>query len=427
MNTMTPIEQIQYHMRAAMEGLQIPTEQQEQLLTPNHVRTASLEIKTTKGTEHFEAFRIQHDNTRGPYKGGIRFHPKADQDEVAALAAAMTIKCAVVDIPLGGAKGGVLIDPKQYTKEDIEKVARAYVRVLGEFLGVDRDIPAPDMYTNPEIMAWMLDEFEQMHMRSEPGMVTGKPLALNGSHGRDTATAQGGIYVLQRYVEDNSLDPSTLTVAIQGFGNAGAAAARILHHSGFTVVAVSDSRGTIHSAHGLDPDHIEKAKHKGDSVMSLYCEGTVCDEAQMLKDGISVYEPDKILTVPCDVLIPAALDNQIRADNASDIQANVILELANNPITPEAGAILASRGITVIPDVLANAGGVIVSYFEWVQNRQQYYWTEEVVQTELKILMIRAYRDVLEIAQRENVTLREAAYKLGISRIHKAATLRGAF
>lgn len=427
MSTVSPFEQIQSHISEALEALGIPEELRRELLTPQAVREATLAVETSRGAESFPAYRVQFSNARGPYKGGIRFHPAADLEEVKALAAAMAVKCAVAGVPLGGAKGGIAFDPKQYSAADIARIARAYVGAFHEYLGVDVDIPAPDVYTTPEIMGWMLDEYETIVGKSEPGMITGKPIALGGSLGRDTATAEGGAHVLAAFVADKGLEPAKLRVAVQGFGNAGATIAKILHAAGYTIVALSDSKGTLYSARGLDPHRVEAAKERGSTVTSLYCEGSVCDDAALATDGAEVLSADAILGIDCDVLIPAALDNQIRVDTVDAVRASIILELANNPTTPEADVALAARNVTVLPDVLANAGGVTVSYFEWVQNRQQFYWTREDVAERLKAQMLAAYRTTAERVHAEGVTYREAAYRIGMGRIHEAMQLRGRY
>jgi glutamate dehydrogenase (NADP+) len=306
-------------------------------------------------------------------------------------------------------------------------IARSYAEAMADHIGVDRDIPAPDVYTNPQVMSWMLDAYEKHAGKSEPGVVTGKPLELGGSQGRDTATAQGGVYVLEEYMAQNNSDSAAKTVAVQGFGNAGAAAARLLHELGYTIVAVSDSQGTLYNPKGLDPVAIDKAKQERRSVTGLYCEGGVCDNEAMERDGAEVLGPEAVLTLECDVLIPAALDNVITAGNADDVQATVVLELANNPVTPEADASLYKRGVTVIPDVLANAGGVTVSYFEWVQNRQQFYWQYAEVQEKLKEKMVAAFTDLTKVVYTQNVSYRAAAYQTGIERIVQAMKLKGHF
>lgn len=384
------------------------------LTEPQNIVNTNLEIETSLGKVSFPAYRVQFNNARGPFKGGIRFHPAADLDEVKALAALMAVKCSVVGIPLGGAKGGVTIDPKKYSAKDLELVSRAWARAMAPVIGVDKDIPAPDVYTNGQIMSYILDEFESIVGHAEPGVITGKPLELGGSLGRNIATAQGGIYVLKALIEDLALDKSSMKVAVQGFGNAGYTAASILHKEGFKIVAVSDSSGGLYDVSGLDPEEINRFKDETGKGM-----------IEMKKDGVKVLTNAELLEVECDVLIPAALDNQITASNAANIKAKIILELANGPTTPEADEILFKKGITLVPDVLANAGGVTVSYFEWVQNRQGYYWTEEEVLAKLKDIITKSYRDVYVLAKDKNIDLRLGAFSLGVKRILDAMKLRG--
>jgi glutamate dehydrogenase/leucine dehydrogenase len=427
MTTVSPFAQIKEHIVEALRTLGVTIAEEQALMKPDWVREATLKVQTKKGSEEFPAYRVQFNNARGPYKGGIRFHPTADLEEVKALAATMAVKCAVIDVPLGGAKGGIAFDPKQYDEADIELISRAYIRAMHAYVGVDIDIPAPDVYTTPEIMGWMLDEYEKISGKNEPGMITGKPLALGGSVGRDSATAQGGVYVLDAYIREQQLDSKDLTVAIQGFGNAGAMVAKLLHTAGYKIVALSDSKGTLHNPNGLDPHRVEEAKKSGGGVTSLYCTGTVCDAGKLMQDGAEVLDVEAALGVKCDILIPAALDNQIRADNAHSVQASIIVELANNPTTPEADAVLFKRNVTIIPDVLANAGGVTVSYFEWVQNRQQYYWAREEVDERLKQKMIAAYTTLTLRMHQDGVSYRQAAYRVGMERIHRAMQLRGRY
>lgn len=414
---MSPYEQILSHITNAIHSLGISAAQADRLMTPDAIHMKDLHVSTSKGEQILPAFRVQFNNARGPYKGGIRFHHKADEDEVKALAAAMAVKCAVVDIPLGGAKGGVTFDPKEYSDADIMEIARAYARAMVEHLGVDKDIPAPDVYTTPQLMAVMLDEFEKVTGKSEPGMITGKPLALGGSKGRGEATARGGVYALEEYVRSIDRIPSDMRVAIQGYGNAGATMAHLLASDGYKIVALSDSRGTIRHEGGLDLVLIDNAKRTYGSVAA----------ALDTMSGATIHNSDDILTMECDILIPAALDNQIRADNVLGIKADIVLELANNPTTPEADDVLFSKGTTVIPDVLANAGGVTVSYFEWVQNRTSFYWTEEDVNEKLKSKITSAYRDILTLSKASGISQRQAAYRLAIGRIHEAMTLRGRY
>jgi len=413
---MNPFEQISLHIKKASTDLGLSPAELNDFLTPQNICKAVLEVKTGSGTEKFPAYRVQFNNARGPYKGGIRFHPKADEAEVSALAAAMAIKCAVVQIPFGGAKGGVVIDAKKYNDKDLEAVARAYVRAFHQYLGVDIDIPAPDVYTTPQVMAWMLDEYEQIISQSTPGFITGKPIALGGSLGRDIATALGSVYVLEEYFKVKGEALTGKRVAIQGFGNAGGTVAMLLHDRGCVLVAASDSGGTVSDPSGLDPVALSKIKTEHKSVTS-YCE---------LPEGQkgTVTGLDDVLQVDCDVLIPAALDNVITNTNVDKLQTKLVLELANNPTTPEAEGVLQAKGVDVLPDVLVNAGGVIVSYFEWVQNRQQYYWEEKEVHDKLFTLITKAFQS-LEKKKTDKQTYREVAYKLATERLIQAMKLRG--
>lgn len=422
---MTPFEQIRSHIDKAAEALALPADEKGALAKPYKVNSTNLEVTFAGEEKNLPAYRVQFNNARGPYKGGIRFHPAANENEVSALAAAMAVKCAVVNIPLGGAKGGVVFDPKEHTPTELEQVARAYAESFSDVLGADKDIPAPDVYTSPEIMSWMLDAYEKKVGCSEPGMITGKPIALGGSQGRSTATAQGGVYVLNEYVRLVGKQPSDMKVAIHGFGNAGAAAAKLLAEEGYSIVAVSDSQGTLHTNGKTDLSVVERCKQDKKSVTCQYCEGGECDMEALERDEVKVLPPEAVLEVECDILIPAALDNVITVDNVDLIKASIILELANNPTTPEADQVLYDRGVVVIPDVLANAGGVTVSYFEWVQNRQQLYWTESEVFSKLKKIMVDALESVLREVETNDVSLRQAAYMLGVARIVEAMRLRG--
>lgn len=393
---------------------------------PQHIWKKDVAITRDDGsTVSFPAFRVQYSNARGPYKGGIRFHPAADEDEVKALAALMAVKTAVVDIPFGGSKGGVQCNPKEMSSAEIQQISRAYVRAFIDHLGPDIDIPAPDVNTTPAIMAWMRDEYEKMTRTYAPAMITGKPLSYGGSHGRDKATARGAFFILQEMVDGEALDPQDLRVAIQGFGNVGGHMAHYLHDAGYTVVAVADSQGGIYAADGIDPVRIEKYKHRTGSVTGEYCEGSVCDIERMKLDNVRHITNEALLELPCDILIPAALDTVITEDNASKIHARYILELANGPTTPEADAILEQRKIRVVPDVLANAGGVTVSYFEWTQGRSGEQWTDEQVDAELKRIMLNAYKGVRREVYRGKVSYRQAAFMVGVRRIVEAMRVRG--
>jgi len=417
MKSQTPFKNYQTNLRKAGKVLGLTAKEILALETPDRIVEHDIVIKTESGkSKKFPGYRVQFNNARGPYKGGIRFHPAADLDEVKALAAAMAIKCAVVNIPLGGAKGGVQFDPKSSSKKDIEAITRAWTRAMSKYIGKDKDIPAPDVYTTPEIMSFVMDEFEKIVGRSEPGVVTGKPLTLGGSEGRGTATAQGGAYVLNELLAVMELPKKKLRIAVQGFGNAGFNIARILHEAGHKIVAISDSKGGIYDITGFDPEEVFEIKKE---------KGKLPSGPELLQSGARVISNEELLTCECDVLIPSALDNQIRVDNAPNIKAKIILELANGPTTPEADDILAKRGITLVPDVLANAGGVTVSYFEWVQNGMNFYWTEQEVLEKLKPIMQKSFTDVWMLSKSHNVSLRDAAFMIGVKRIRDAMQARG--
>lgn len=381
---------------------------------PDRVLRADLTIPLDLGgTATFPAYRVQFNNACGPYKGGIRFHPDADEDEVSALAAVMAVKCAVVGIPFGGAKGGVAVDPKKLSQKEIFELARAYVRAFAEHLGPDIDIPAPDVYTTPEVMAVMLDEYELITGKSLPAMITGKPLAIGGSLGRDTATADGAIAVLSALLEDRSLHASRLSAAVQGVGNAGAQAARLLQAMGTNVIALADSKGALVNEEGLNVVAVLATKELSGSVQGA------------AREGARLADASAVLTTSADIFVPAALEEQITGANVAGIKASIILEIANGPVTPEADDVLAANSVAIIPDVLANAGGVTVSYFEWIQNRTGERWGRADVEAKLHTTMRSAYREVADFAADRGVTLRQAAYALALTRIIDAMKARG--
>lgn len=384
------------------------------LSNPHRILEVSFPVKMDNGQiEVFKGFRVQHNNARGPYKGGIRFHPQVDMGEVMALSTWMTIKCAVADIPLGGGKGGVIVDPKKLSVAELERLSRAYIRSISRIIGPDEDVPAPDVYTTPQIMAWMADEYSKIQGRNVLGVLTGKPLAVGGSLGRADSTSQGGIYVLEEVCKEKGIDPKNATVAVQGFGNAGGNVAHMLMDMGFKVVAVSDSQGGLYSADGLDTKATEKCKIEKKSVIN-------CASGNMK----SITNAD-LLALPCDVLFLCAMENQITAENADNVQAKMILELANGPVTPEADAILAKKGIAVIPDILANSGGVTVSYFELVQNKANFYWTAEEVDTRLRKIMVDGWKNVSANAAKYKCTYRQAAFITALKRLEDAILARG--
>jgi glutamate dehydrogenase (NAD(P)+) len=364
-------------------------------------------------TRIFEGFRVQYNDARGPTKGGLRFHPAETFDTVRALAAWMTWKCAVVDIPLGGGKGGIVCNPKELSVTELERLSRGYIRALGHYIGPATDVPAPDVYTTPQIMAWMMDEYSTIVGHNVPGVITGKPIPLGGSQGRGDATAKGGMYCIREAADALGIQLSEATVAVQGYGNAGQFAHKLITEMfGSKVVAVSDSKGAIYCPEGLDFEAV--VAHKNAT-------GTVVGYGQGCQD---LTNPD-LLALDVDVLVPAALEGVIRADNAGDVQAKIVAELANGPTTPDADRILFEKGIFVIPDFLCNAGGVTVSYFEQVQNAYGFYWDADVVYERLDQKMTAAFRAVHEVAKRHQVNNRIAAYVVAVARVAEACQLRG--
>lgn len=409
-----PFQNYLQNLARARAALGLTQAELAALGTPDRVIENDLSVETFRGVEIFPAYRVQWNNARGPYKGGIRFHPAADLDEVKTLAALMAIKCAVVGIPLGGGKGGVTIDPKKYPAKDLEAVARAWARAMAPHIGAQRDIPAPDVYTNSQTMAHILDEYEKTVGHEEFAVITGKPIELGGSLGRNIATAQGGVYVLEELTKDLGLKTSDLKIAVQGFGNAGYTAASILHKMGAKIVAVSDSSGGLYDASGLDPENLNNRKESEKKGLMEFAD-----------DRMKAITNAELLEVECDVLIPAALDNQLTASNAANVKAKIILELANGPTTPEADKIFFEKGITLVPDVLANAGGVTVSYFEWVQNRSGDRWSEALVLEKLRAIMVESYRAVRVLGLEKQIDMRLAAFSVGVKRIVEAMKLRG--
>lgn len=381
----------------------------ELLLTPKKIIEKEFSVKLDKGEKKFKGYRVQFNDARGPTKGGLRYHPKVDLGEVKSLAFWMALKCAVVDIPFGGGKGGVEVNPKELSQKELENLSRAFIRAIHEDIGPAKDIPAPDVYTNAQIMAWMLDEYEKIKGKHSPGVITGKPLELGGSKGRNIATAQGGAFVLREYMKLKEMQPQNTIVAIQGFGNAGSFMAKILSNWNYKIVAVSDSKGAVYNENGIDINAVLDYKNKNKSVKGF------------AKDITN----EQLLELEVDVLVPAALENQITQDNAGNIKAKVIVELANGPVTPEADTILEKNNVVVIPDILANAGGVTVSYFEWVQNLYNYYWEEDEVLQKLEKIMVKSFTQVYETANENKTSMRNGAYILAIKRILAAEKLRG--
>ncbi|HEX7127422.1 MAG TPA: Glu/Leu/Phe/Val dehydrogenase [Thermodesulfobacteriota bacterium] len=399
----------------AARHLDIDGDVLEKLKYPRETLQVRLMIRMDDGSrKSFMAWRCRYDDTRGPTKGGIRFHPDTTAEEVETLAFWMTFKCAVANLPYGGAKGAVRVDPRRLSKAELERLSRAYVQAFARVIGPERDIPAPDVYTNAMIMGWMADEYNTIVGQASPAVITGKPIALGGSLGREDATARGGFYLIKHLERELGLADAERRVAIQGFGNAGQHIARMLHFEGYRIVAVSDSQGAVYSRQGLDPAKLAAAKRRDGSVAALAG-----------SDGATAIPGEDLIAMDCELLVPAALEDMIHADNAERVKAKVILELANGPVTPEADAILARKGVVVLPDILANAGGVTVSYFEWVQNRQGYYWTLEEVHARLKSIMEAEGRKVWTLSREKSLTCRTAAYVHALARLAEAIEAHG--
>ena len=410
---LNPFAIAQAQLDDAAEIIQLDPATHQLLRWPLRELHVTLPVRMDDGsTQIFHGFRVQYNDARGPTKGGIRFHPDETIDTVRALAAWMTWKTAVVDIPLGGGKGGIICNPKVMSPTELERMSRAYIRQVGHFIGEEVDVPAPDVYTTPQIMAWMMDEYSFMRGYNVPGVITGKPLPLGGSAGRGDATARGGMYCVREAAKVMGLDTSEAIMAIQGFGNAGQFAATLGQELlGARIVAVSDSRGGIHNADGLDPHQVIAHKQETGSVAGY--------------PGADAISNAQLLELDVDILAPAALENQITAENATDIKAKIIAELANGPTTPEADDVLYEKGIYVIPDFLCNAGGVTVSYFEQVQNAYDFYWDEELVHQRLDAKMTTAFHAVDQMAKKLQISNRMAAYVVAVQRVAEACRLRG--
>jgi glutamate dehydrogenase (NAD(P)+) len=409
-----PWEVAQHQFDLAADRLNLDPGLRRVLREPRRELIVHFPVKMDDGNvQVFTGYRVQHNLGRGPAKGGIRYHQDVTLDEVKALAMWMTWKCAVVGIPYGGGKGGVIVDPKKLSMKEVEALTRRFTTEIEVLIGPERDIPAPDVNTNAQVMAWMMDTYSMHQGYTVPGVVTGKPISLGGSEGRNEATARGTVFCIVEAARHLGIDLNRARVSVQGFGNAGAIAARLIGEEGATVVAVSDSTGGIHNPKGLDIGRVVQWKKEHGTVQGLPGAADVSNAA--------------VLEVDCDILIPAALENQITARNASKIKARLIAEAANGPTTPEADIELFRRGVFMIPDILCNAGGVTVSYFEWVQDLNRDHWSESVVNEKLKGIMVRAFDETLAIAQREECDMRTAAYLLAVQRVADATALRGLY
>ncbi|CAN1209006.1 Glu/Leu/Phe/Val dehydrogenase [Tumidithrix helvetica PCC 7403] len=408
-------------LEEALKHVKITEDAAEHLKYPKASLQVSIPVRMDNGAlKIFQGYRVRYDDTRGPTKGGIRYHPNVCMDEVQSLAFWMTFKCAVLDLPFGGAKGGITLDPKQLSKFELERLSRGYIDAIADFIGPNVDIPAPDVQTNQLIMGWMMDQYNIIQRQITPAVITGKPLSMGGSLGRDTATGMGAYYVIETLMPQFKPVRETTTVAVQGFGNVGAVVADLLCEAGYKVVAVSDSKGGIYAKQGLDIKSLIQFKQSTRDFKAVYCQDSVCNivEHELITN-------EQLLALDVDILIPAALENQITEKNAHSIQAKYIVEAANGPITPEADLILSQKGTLIFPDILANAGGVTVSYFEWVQNRSGLYWTLDEVNSRLKQRMVNETNKIWAIAQKRSISMRTAAYVHALNRISEAIDAKG--
>jgi len=414
MDNITPFEIAMQNFDTAADNLELDDNMRNRIKHPQRALIVTIPVRMDDGyIRRFEGYRVQHSTMRGPAKGGVRYHPQVNLDEIKALATWMTWKCAISGIPYGGGKGGISCNPKEMSPAELERMTRRYIIEIMPIIGPEKDIPAPDVYTNAQTMAWMMDTFSMNMGYAVPGIVTGKPLEIGGSLGRESATARGTVYTVESGAEYIGLNLSKATCVVQGFGNAGSIAARLISELGTKVIAVSDSQGGIFSSKGLDIHAV--LQHKKETGSVIGAEGT---------EDIS---NEDLLIIDCDVLIPAALENVITETNAADVKAKIIAEAANGPTTPEADRILEEKNVFIIPDILANMGGVTVSYFEWVQNVQHLFWKEEEINLRLKTIMDKAFKSVVEFKEKYSVYMRIAANMLGIDRVAKAAKLRGLY
>jgi len=408
-------------LQAAMKHVSISEDAIARLKHPKMSLSVSIPVRMDDGSlTMVQGYRVRYDDTRGPGKGGVRYHPNVTLDEVQSLAFWMTFKCAVLNLPFGGAKGGVTVNPKGLSKLELERLSRGYIDAIADFIGPDVDILAPDVYTNAMIMGWMMDQYSIIRRQISPAVVTGKPITMGGSVGRDGATATGAYFVIESMAPKLDLIPQYTTIAIQGFGKAGAVLAELLAKAGYKVVAISDSQGGIYAKKGLDIPSIRQYKMLSQSLQAVYCQDTVCNivEHERLTNA-------ELLALDVDILIPAALENQITQENVNDVRARYIFEVANGPITSDADKVLDSKGILVFPDILVNAGGVTVSYFEWVQNRSGLYWKMAKVNENLKQKMVEESQHIWLIAKELAVSLRTAAYVHALNRLGEALNAKG--
>lgn len=398
-------------IKEALDKLGYDEGMYELLKEPMRMTEVRIPIKMDDGkVKVFTGFRGQHNDAVGPTKGGVRFHPDVTLDEVRALSMWMTLKAGIVDLPYGGGKGGIICDPREMSMDELERLSRGYVRALSQVMGPTKDIPAPDVFTNSQIMAWMMDEYSRIDEFNSPGFITGKPIVLGGSQGRDRATAEGVTIIINEAAKRRGIDMKGARIVIQGFGNAGSFLSKFLHDAGAKVIGISDAYGALHDPDGLDIDYLLDRRDSFGTVTTLF-ENTLTNQ--------------ELLELDCDILVPAAIENQITEHNANNIKASIVVEAANGPTTSEATKILSERGILLVPDVLASAGGVTVSYFEWVQNNMGYYWSEEEVREKMTLKMVTAFENVYTQATTRGIDMRLAAYMIGIRKTAEASRFRG--
>lgn len=398
-------------IKSALDKLGYPEEVFELLKEPMRILTVRIPVRMDDGNvKVFTGYRAQHNDAVGPTKGGIRFHPNVTETEVKALSIWMSLKSGIVDLPYGGAKGGIICDPREMSFRELEALSRGYVRAVSQIVGPTKDIPAPDVFTNSQIMAWMMDEYSKIDEFNNPGFITGKPIVLGGSHGRESATAKGVTIVLNEAAKKKGIDIKGARIVIQGFGNAGSFLAKFLHDAGAKVVAISDAYGALYDPEGLDIDYLLDRRDSFGTVTKLF-NNTISNDA--------LFELD------CDIIVPAAVENQITRENAHNIKASIVVEAANGPTTMEATKILTERDILIVPDVLASAGGVTVSYFEWVQNNQGFYWSEEEIDNKLHEIMIKSFNNIYNMSKTRRIDMRLAAYMVGVRKMAEASRFRG--
>lgn len=407
-----PFKAVQAQVKKTVDALGLEPQVYDILKQPLRFLEVAIPVKMDDGSVRvFMGYRAQHNDALGPTKGGIRYHPDVYPDEVKALSMWMTFKCSVLGLPYGGAKGAVACNPKELSPGELERLSRGYIRAIYQIVSPEKDIPAPDVYTNPQIMAWMADEYSMMCQKNQFGIITGKPIIIGGSKGRSEATARGCAIVIREAAKKLGIDIKGATVAVQGYGNAGSVVARLMAEMGAKVVAVSDTKGGAYDPRGLDPVKVLEFKEKTGTVRGF--------------PGSKEITNQDLIAMDCDILIPAAMENQITGENAGNVRAKIIGEAANGPTTPEADDILDKKGVFLIPDILANAGGVTVSYFEWVQNLMNFYWTEKEVNERLESMMVSAFEAVYDMHKKRNARMRDAAYLLAVDRVAQAMRVRG--